>query len=199
MPNELQPQIIPQQQPLYQQPQGYYPQTYYNNPYLANQQQRLQQMELMYPHLAQNNYPVPQQMQQQSTALKGRAVTGIDEAKASAIDFDGSVFLFTDLANGNIYTKKIGLNGSAEFDIYTLQPKEVKQVTPTVITPSAQPDLTVLMNRIENLETKIKQYEGMILNVNKSNTNNAAIAGKSKSNGNVTASFEQQSGIGAGD
>jgi hypothetical protein len=37
--------------------------------------------------------------------LKGRPVASLDEAKATSIDFDGSVFYFPDLANRRIYTK----------------------------------------------------------------------------------------------
>jgi hypothetical protein len=37
--------------------------------------------------------------------LKGRPVASIEEAKASPIDFDGSIFFFPDVANKKIYTK----------------------------------------------------------------------------------------------
>ena len=39
--------------------------------------------------------------------LKGRPVSSLEEARASSIDFDGSVFLFPDMANKKIYTKQI--------------------------------------------------------------------------------------------
>lgn len=56
-----------------------------------------------------NNYYQPNQPAY-STApsrigLKRRPVSSIDEACASTIDFDGSVFYFPDLANKRIYTK----------------------------------------------------------------------------------------------
>lgn len=53
--------------------------------------------------------------------LKGRPVSSYDEAKASMIDLDGSLFVFTDIANNCIYTKQILLDGSAELKTYVLQ------------------------------------------------------------------------------
>jgi hypothetical protein len=52
-------------------------------------------------------YPMPQ------ISLKGRPVASIEEARASIIDFDGSVFYFPDLANKCIYTKQINMDGTA--------------------------------------------------------------------------------------
>ena len=80
-----------------------------------------------------NNYYQPTQAmyqppaRQQIPGLKGRFVSSFDEAKASAIDFDGSVFYFPDLANNKIYTKQINLDGTASLLIYALQ--EVTQPT----------------------------------------------------------------------
>ena len=56
-----------------------------------------------------------------STGLKGRPVSSIDEARASSIDFDGSVFYFPDLANKCIYTKQINLDGTATLLMYELK------------------------------------------------------------------------------
>lgn len=53
--------------------------------------------------------------------LKGRPVSSIEEAKASSIDFDGSVFFFPDLANKRIYTKQINMDGTATLSVYELQ------------------------------------------------------------------------------
>ena len=43
------------------------------------------------------------------TGLKGRLVSSLEEARATSIDFDGSVFYFPDLANKRIYTKQINV------------------------------------------------------------------------------------------
>lgn len=69
-------------------------------------------------------YQVPQQRSLQQydygPQLKGRFVSSIDEVRASQIDFDGSVFVFPDVANKRIYTKQIALDGSATLNVYAL-------------------------------------------------------------------------------
>lgn len=64
----------------------------------------------------------------QSYGLKGRPVSSIEEARASTIDFDGSVFFFPDLANKCIYTKQINIDGTATLNMYEL--KEIPIQTP---------------------------------------------------------------------
>lgn len=85
-------------------------------------QNRLNQMEQQYGTYQPNNYQV-QNNQQMGTmqVLKGRPVSSYDEAKASMIDLDGSLFVFPDIANKRIYTKQIMLDGSAELKVYALQ------------------------------------------------------------------------------
>ena len=56
-----------------------------------------------------------------SKGLKGRPVSSIDEARASSIDFDGTVFYFPDLANRCIYTKQINVDGTATLLMYELK------------------------------------------------------------------------------
>ena len=50
-----------------------------------------------------------------------RPVSSLEEARASVIDFDGSVFYFPDAANKKIYTKQINLDGTALLNRYVLQ------------------------------------------------------------------------------
>lgn len=57
-----------------------------------------------------------------------RPVSSIEEVRASPIEFDGSVFYFTDVANRKIYTKQIGLDGSPIINLY--EQKEIKQAVP---------------------------------------------------------------------
>lgn len=85
-------------------------------------QNRLNQMEQQYGTYQPNNYQI-QNNQQMGTmqVLKGRPVSSYDEAKASMIDLDGSLFVFPDIANKRIYTKQIMLDGSAELKVYALQ------------------------------------------------------------------------------
>ena len=76
-----------------------------------------------------NNYYQPTQIQtapyqpqiRTTQGLKGRLVSSIDEARASSIDFDGTVFYFPDLANHCIYTKQINLDGTATLLMYELK------------------------------------------------------------------------------
>ena len=56
-----------------------------------------------------------------SMGLKGRPVSSIDEARASSIDFDGTVFYFPDLANRCIYTNQINVDGTATLLMYELK------------------------------------------------------------------------------
>lgn len=94
------------------------------NPY---QQQFMQNRVNQPEQYTGGTYPVGNyQMQNnvQSGAMqiiKGRPVSSYDEAKASMIDLDGSLFVFTDIANNCIYTKQILLDGSAELKTYVLQ------------------------------------------------------------------------------
>lgn len=62
--------------------------------------------------------PPSQQPQLPFIGLKGRPVSSLEEARAAAIDFDGSVFFFPDLANKRIYTKQINLDGTASMNMY---------------------------------------------------------------------------------
>ena len=110
--------------------------------------QRLSYMEQQYPQFAptpqiqpnSQQYPafnprlqgIPQntpQYQPQTGYIKGRAVTSLDEAKASMIDFDGSLHVFTDIANGKIYTKQINLDGTASLKVYTLEQEKPTEKT----------------------------------------------------------------------
>ena len=95
-------------------------------------QNRLNQIESQQygQPMYQNNYnlqPAVQITQQQY--IKGRPVSSFDEAKAMAIDWDGSVFVFTDTANKRIYTKQIMLDGTAELKTYVLDEPVQSDVT----------------------------------------------------------------------
>ena len=78
------------------------------------------QQQLMQNRINQMEQYNPYQQQQAQTAIKGRPVSSYDEAKASLIDLDGSMFVFPDISNGCIYTKQIMLDGSAEIKTYKL-------------------------------------------------------------------------------
>ena len=101
---------------------NYYPQT----------PQQTQQVPPQAPPPAYQNYlrQVPPQV-----GLKGRLVSSLEEARATSIDFDGSVFYFPDLANKRIYTKQINIDGTATLCMYELKEfpiEENKAVYPSV-------------------------------------------------------------------
>lgn len=83
----------------------------------------------------------------QTPSLKGRPVSSIDEARASTIDFDGSVFYFPDLANKRIYTKQINVDGTATLLMYELKELPVDQ--PPFVTR-------------EEFENTINQIKGLL-------------------------------------
>ena len=113
-------------------------------------QQRLAEMEQQYPQFASNN--------QGQNFMKCRAVTSIDEAKASMIDLDGSINVFTDIGNKKIYTKQMNLDGTATLKTYVLNEDNSPD---QVITHSE--DKNPLNEKISTLESKIKSLEGIIL------------------------------------
>ena len=160
--------------------QGYNPYPGGYNPIEANAQ-RIQQIAQQNPHLMQQyqqgypqGYPQSaqaqqmQQAQQQQPALKGRAVTGIEEVRAAQIDFDGSLHIFPDSGGGRIYTKRIGSNGAGVYETYVLQaPEDVPQVAQTAqtmpgadIMAQAIAALGALSARFDALEGKIDTMMG---------------------------------------
>ncbi len=91
---------------MYQQAYNYYPQP-----------QSYQQVPQQQP-IYQNPYV---KMAPTQVGLKGRLVASLEEARATSIDFDGSIFYFPDLANKRIYTKQINMDGTATLNIYEIQ------------------------------------------------------------------------------
>lgn len=124
---------------FYQAPNlsGQYQQNLYNG--MQSAQQPLQQM--------QNN-----NMMQ---IIKGRPVSSFEEAKASMIDLDGSLFVFTDVANKKIYTKQIMLDGTAELKTYSLiedgQKSNATENETYVLKSEFEKAFSELQEKIENL------------------------------------------------
>ena len=56
--------------------------------------------------------------------LKCRPVASKEEASAYQIDLDGSLWVFTDVGNGKIYTKQVNNDGTASFKTYALTKDE---------------------------------------------------------------------------
>ena len=79
------------------------------------------------PVMTQSPYQTYMQPGQLPMSLKGRLVSSLEEARASSIDFDGSVFYFPDLANKRIYTKQINIDGTASLYVYELREMPVQK------------------------------------------------------------------------
>ena len=89
------------------------------------------------PYQPQNYYytQATSTMTRQQLGLKGRPVSSLEEVRAAAVDFDGSVSFFPDLANGKIYTKQCNIDGTASLNMYEI--KEIP-VAPSQADLSAQ-------------------------------------------------------------
>lgn len=84
------------------------------------------------PGMYQPQTPRQQFMAPQQIGIKGRPVSSIEEARATSIDFDGSIFYFPDIANKKIYTKQINIDGTSTLSVY-----EYKEIpTEPVVNPS---------------------------------------------------------------
>lgn len=88
----------------------------YNNYNYYPQQNQTQNAMAQVPQNQQYMRQTPYFM-----GLRGRPVASLEEARASSIDFDGSVFYFPDVANHCIYTKQINIDGTATLNVYELR------------------------------------------------------------------------------
>ena len=70
----------------------------------------------------------------QTNYIKGRPVVSVDEARASQIDLDGSLYVFPDIGNKKIYTKQINMDGTATFNVFELSAPIEKAPTPVYVT-----------------------------------------------------------------
>lgn len=88
-------------------------------------------------------YQVPNYLRQAppQVTLKGRLVSSLEEARATSIDFDGSVFYFPDLANKRIYTKQINMDGTASLYVYELREMPVEEDKSSLV-PSVEKFVT---------------------------------------------------------
>ena len=77
----------------------------------------------------------------QAPSLRGRLVSSLEEARATSIDFDGSIFYFPDLANKRIYTKQINIDGTATMNVYELRELPIEREESAVI-PSVEKFVT---------------------------------------------------------
>lgn len=120
---------------------------YQHDPMQMMYQQRLRSMQQQIQPQAYGSMPMP-------SGLKGRLVTGRDEAKAAQIDLDGTPHYFDCPSEATIYKKSIGLDGMPIFEEY-------KRVI-----PQAQPKngdiIAALQSRIEVLERKLEGVQNNV-------------------------------------
>lgn len=111
---------------------------YSNYNYYPQQSQQTQQVPQQQPM-----YQIPAYLRQAppQVGLKGRLVSSLEEARATSIDFDGSVFYFPDLANKRIYTKQINMDGTATLCVYELREMPVEK-NDSVFVPSVEKFVT---------------------------------------------------------
>ena len=106
---------------------NYYPQQ------IPNQQVPQQQPQYQIPGYLRQAPP--------QVTLKGRLVSSLEEARATSIDFDGSVFYFPDLANKRIYTKQINMDGTASLYVYELRELPIEEEKGSLV-PSVEKFVT---------------------------------------------------------
>lgn len=127
----------------------------YGQPNYYYQQPQLRNLDYLQPQ---------QQFQANSCNLKGRPVSSIDEVRAAQIDFDGSLFIFPDIANKCIYTKQISATGSAVLNKYNLQ-EEAQPTFPTYVTKEEfDTIISQLKTAIENKDSIITQLQDKLQN-----------------------------------
>ena len=118
------------------------------------QQQYPMQQQSIYGQ-GQARYPAYSPSQAMNNRV--RPVSSIEEVKASAIDFDGSVFYFPDLGNKKIYTKQINLDGTASILMYELKEMPIQSFESTINTAD-------FITR-EEFEHALRQIESSLLSV----------------------------------
>lgn len=123
---------------------GNYGYNYYNQN--ANMQNRLATMDQQYTQ----QYVRPQV--NPMSALSGRIVTGMEEARASQIPLDGTISYFPSPAENKIYVKSIDMQGLPIFLTYELQ----HNVVPIQQQYVDNSSFMNLQNRVDAIEKALK-------------------------------------------
>ena len=112
-----------------------------------------------------------------------RPVSSIEEVRAASIDFDGSVFYFSDLANKKIYTKQINLDGTAQLNMY-----ELKEMPITGQPVAVDASNFITREEFENVINRLKNY--LITPTNENTVSAAADAPVATKPEKIERSFE---------
>ena len=109
------------------------------------------QVQGNYPQTYQQRYPQQQMQMPVNNIVKGRVVTGIEEARAAQVELDGTPSYFPSLGEGKIYVKYIGMDGLPVFQTFIVeQPKPQMQGI----------SLESLAQRVQNIENAIQNMNG---------------------------------------
>ena len=104
-----------------------------------------------YPQTYPQRYPQQQMQMPVNNIVKGRVVTGIEEARAAQVELDGTPSYFPSLGEGKIYVKYIGMDGLPVFQTFIVeQPKPQMQGI----------SLESLAQRVQNIENAIQNMNG---------------------------------------
>lgn len=125
----------------------------YNYP----QQQFPQATQLGYSGAYKTMPQYPQWPVTNNISQQVRPVSSIDEVRACPIDFDGSVFYFTDVANKRIYTKQINLDGTVSINLYELKTDQVTNSTQYVTKQEFENVINQLYNKFNPLVENNKE------------------------------------------
>ena len=114
------------------------------------------QVQGNYPQTYQQRYPQQQMQMPVNNIVKGRVVTGIEEARAAQVDLDGTPSYFPSLGEGKIYVKYIGMDGLPVFQTFIVE--QPKPQMPGI-------SLESLAQRVQNIENSIQNMNGGAVNV----------------------------------
>lgn len=149
------------------------------NPMIGGQMQpSMNRYGMQQPSYPQNGYQQPYTQQYNSypqaanpvqAIIKGRIVTGMEEARAAQVDLDGTISYFPSPAENKIYVKYVGMDGIAVFNVYNLDESNNTTAKSAVVNPTSNNGLEALAKRVDAIENQLK---GVIGNV-QSATNDA--------------------------
>ena len=114
------------------------------------------QIQANYPQTYPQRYPQQQMQMPVNNIVKGRVVTGIEEARAAQVDLDGTPSYFPSLGEGKIYVKYIGMDGLPVFQSFVVE--QPKPQMPGI-------SLELLAQRVQNIENAIQNMNGGAVNV----------------------------------
>ena len=114
------------------------------------------QIQANYPQTFPQRYPQQQVQMPVNNIVKGRVVTGIEEARAAQVDLDGTPSYFPSLGEGKIYVKYIGMDGLPVFQTFIVE--QPKPQIPGI-------SLESLAQRVQNIENAIQNMNGGAVNV----------------------------------